>query len=66
MPKKAKKSKIGKVLEEFKSGKLQSGSKKGPVVTSRKQGLAIALSEGRAAGEDVKPSKKKPKHKKKK
>ena len=36
--------KVGKVMREFKSGKLHSG-KKGPVVKSRKQAFAIALSE---------------------
>jgi ribosomal protein L21E len=36
--------KVGKVMKEFKSGKLHSG-KKGPVVKSRKQAIAIALSE---------------------
>jgi hypothetical protein len=37
--------KISKVMKEFKAGKLHSGSKKGPVVKSKAQGLAIALSE---------------------
>jgi ribosomal protein L21E len=37
-------TKVGKVMREFKSGKLHSG-KKGPVVKSRKQAIAIALSE---------------------
>ena len=37
-------AKVGKVMKEFKSGKLHSG-KKGPVVKSRKQAIAIALSE---------------------
>lgn len=35
------------VMDEWKSGKLHSGSKKGPVVTSQKQAIAIALSEQR-------------------
>ena len=39
------KSKIRKVLKEHKEGKLRSGRKKGPKVKSRKQALAIALSE---------------------
>ena len=39
------KSKVGKVLREFKAGELRSGSKKGPVVKSRRQAVAIALSE---------------------
>lgn len=37
--------KIVKVMGEYKAGKLHSGSKKGPVVKSEKQALAIALSE---------------------
>lgn len=37
--------KISKVMKEYKSGKLHSGSKKGPKVKSRKQAIAIALSE---------------------
>lgn len=32
-------------LKKFKQGKLHSGSSKGPVVTSREQALAIALSQ---------------------
>ncbi len=34
-----------RVMREFKEGKLHSGSKKGPKVKSRKQAVAIALSE---------------------
>lgn len=41
------KSKIHKVLDEWKSGKLHTGSKSGPVVTNKKQALAIAISEAR-------------------
>ena len=40
-------NKVKKVMEEFKEGELHSGSKKGPVVTSRKQAIAIGLSEKR-------------------
>jgi len=36
--------KISKVMTEFGKGKLHSGSKKGPAVTSKKQAVAIALS----------------------
>jgi ribosomal protein L21E len=36
--------KVGKVMREYKSGTLHSG-KGGPVVTNRKQAVAIALSE---------------------
>lgn len=39
------KRKVKKVMREMKEGKLHSGSKKGPVVTNPKQGIAIALSE---------------------
>ena len=41
-----KKSKVEKVMGEFKRGSLHSG-KGGPVVKSRKQAVAIALSEAR-------------------
>lgn len=37
--------KIAKVMHEYKVGTLHSGSKKGPVVKSQKQAIAIALSE---------------------
>jgi hypothetical protein len=37
--------KIEKVMGEYGKGKLHSGSKKGPVVKSQKQAMAIALSE---------------------
>lgn len=39
------KDKIKKVMREYDKGKLHSGSKKGPVVSNRKQAIAIALSE---------------------
>ena len=45
----ATKTKVEKVMKEFKSGKLHTGSKKGPVVKSKKQAIAIALSEQRKA-----------------
>ena len=41
-----KKTKVEKVLHEFKAGKLHSG-KGGPVVKSRKQAIAIALSQSK-------------------
>ena len=37
--------KISRVMREYGKGELHSGSKKGPVVKSRKQAIAIALSE---------------------
>ena len=46
------KGKVEKVMKEYASGKLHSGKKgpgKGPVVKSRKQAVAIAMSEGRKA-----------------
>jgi len=42
--KKQKKAAVKTVMHEYKSGKLHSGSKKGPKVTSRKQAIAIAYS----------------------
>ena len=40
-----KMAKVGKVMHEWKTGTLHSGSKSGPAVTSKKQAVAIALSE---------------------
>ena len=59
MAKESKKAekKVGKVMREFKEGKLHSGSKKGPEVKNPKQAIAIALSEARKKGLKV-PSKK--------
>lgn len=37
--------KMEKVMHEFKEGDLHSGSKHGKKVTSRKQAIAIAMSE---------------------
>lgn len=39
------KSKVKKVMKEYKKGELHSGSKSGPVVKNPKQAIAIALSE---------------------
>jgi len=52
MAKESKKarSKVKKVMDEWKGGKLHSGSKKGPIVTNQKQAIAIALSEARKRG----------------
>lgn len=48
--------KVKKVMEEYKSGKLKSG-RSGKKVTSRKQAIAIGLSEAREAGARI-PKKK--------
>ena len=42
-------NKVKKVMHEYKTNTLRSGTKKGPKVTSRKQAVAIALSEQRKA-----------------
>jgi|KBSMisStaDraftv2_1062788.scaffolds.fasta_scaffold409034_2 hypothetical protein len=49
------KSKVHKVMHEFKEGSLKSGS--GKKVKSRKQAVAVALSEARKAGARI-PKKK--------
>jgi len=36
---------VAQEMRKFKKGKLHSGSKKGPIVKSRKQAIAISLSE---------------------
>jgi hypothetical protein len=43
------------VLPKFKAGKLHSGSKKGPVVKSQDQAIAIMLSEKRKEKKGRKP-----------
>ncbi len=47
--------KIGQVMREFREGELTSGSS-GLPVKSRKQAIAIGLSEARAAGAHVPPT----------
>jgi hypothetical protein len=47
MKKSKSEKKISKVMREFKKRELNSGSKTGPVVKSRKQAIAIALSEAK-------------------
>ena len=59
--KKKKKARMGEEMKKFYHNKLHSGSKKGPIVKEKSQGIAIAMSE---AGESKKKAKKK--HKKKK
>jgi len=48
--------KVEEVMHEMKEGKLKSGG--GKKVTSRKQAIAIGLSEAREEGEKVPPPKK--------
>ena len=38
-------AKVKKVMDEWKGGKLHSGSKGGPKVKNKRQAIAIALSE---------------------
>jgi len=51
-------SKVKKAMHERKKGTLKSG-KSGKKVTSRKQAIAIGLSQARKAGGKVPPPKKK-------
>lgn len=46
--------KVAKVMREFASGGLHSGSKRGPVVKEASQAKAIAMSEGRKAAHSSK------------
>jgi Family of unknown function (DUF6496) len=48
--------KVGKVMHEYKQGSLRSGAS-GRKVTSRKQAVAIGLSEARKSGAKVAPRK---------
>lgn len=54
MPKYGEKAKrkVGKVMREYKRGDLHSG-RSGKKVTSRKQAIAIGLSEARRSGAKV-------------
>ena len=56
-----KKAKVIKSeMHKFKADELHSGSKKGPLVKSPKQALAISLSEARDIGAKIPKKKKKP------
>ena len=59
MPKKktAGQAKVAKVMREYKAGKLHTGKKdpgKGALIKSRKQAVAVALSEGRKKAKNTK------------
>ena len=45
MASKRQKAKMKTVMHEYKTGSLHSGSKKGPIVKSRKQAVAIGLNQ---------------------
>jgi hypothetical protein len=49
---KAASKKVGKVMHEFKEGKLKSG-RSGKPVKSRRQAIAIGISEARQSGAKV-------------
>ena len=51
------KEKIKKTMSEYGKKELHSGSKTGPVVDSKRQAIAIALSEARKKGLRVPPKK---------
>jgi len=51
-----KQAKVGKVMGEYKEGTLHSG-KGGPVVTNRKQAIAISMSEAGMAKNKAKKNK---------
>lgn len=47
--KKKRQAKMAKTMGEFKRGQLHSGSKHGPMVKSRNQAIAIAISQAKKA-----------------
>lgn len=55
--KKKAQRKVRKVMREYEEGKLHSGSKKGPKVKSKRQALAIALSEAKLSKKNKKSKK---------
>lgn len=59
-PKAAKAARVKSELGKFKRGELHSGAKDGPKVKSRKQAVAISMSESGQDKKDKKPAKAKP------
>lgn len=57
-PKKAKQQRMQDEMHKFKTGALHSGSKSGPLVKSRKQAIAIGLSESGQSKYGKRPRKK--------
>lgn len=55
--KKKAQRKVHKVMKEYEEGALHSGSKKGPKVKSKRQALAIALSEAKLSKKNKKSKK---------
>ena len=53
MKKAAQKAKVSKVMKEFKAGTLNSGSSKGPIVKSKKQAIAIAISQAKMSNKKM-------------
>ena len=52
MPKGQGQATVKDVMHKYKHGTLHSGSKKGPKVSSRKQAIAIAMSESGLSKKD--------------
>jgi hypothetical protein len=57
-PKKAKAARMETEMHKYKTGEMHSGSKHGPKVNSRKQAVAIALSESGQSRRSASKSKK--------
>ena len=54
LTKPVQKAKMKLAMEHFKEGVMHAGSKKGPVVTSRPQAIAIGLSQAKKVGKKSK------------